>query len=160
MTVPLQIWVSVGWRPVHCSAETAIWLGYDQSVQTRHGSITPADFHGELDSVISGLNMFYETVLCADWMTTNVSPTNLLHRLGGCSVVLWALTSNCLHKHVCSYGAYGRAHSSSFNLHIVPALKNTDDIVDSHRCSFLKFLVIFQMYLDDLYVRFYGHWCK
>ena len=32
--------------------------------------------------------------LCADWMTTNVSSTNLLHRLGGCGAVLRACTSN------------------------------------------------------------------
>ena len=38
-------------------------LGYNQSVQKRYGSITSAVFHGELKSIINGVDMFYETVL-------------------------------------------------------------------------------------------------
>ena len=63
MTVPVQIKVSVGGLSSHCSAETAIWLGYNQSFQERHGSIYLAVFHSELNSMINGIDVFYEAVL-------------------------------------------------------------------------------------------------
>ena len=63
VAVPLQLQISVGWLSIHCSAEATIWLRYDQSIQKRHGPITLTFFHGELDSIINGVDVLYEPIL-------------------------------------------------------------------------------------------------
>ena len=63
MTVPLEMKVSVGGFSIHCSAETAIWLGYNQSVQKGNGSICPGVFHSELNTLVNGIDAFCKAVL-------------------------------------------------------------------------------------------------
>ena len=123
VTVPLQIKVSVGGLSIHCSAETAIWSVYNQSVQERHGSICLAVFHCELNSMITGINLFSDTVLMCrlddhKYVINKSSP-----QTRGMWCCFESFDLKYFHIHICHYKAYRWTHSSSFNLLIVPALK-------------------------------------
>ena len=113
VAVPLQIQVSVGWFSVHCSADTTIRLVHDQSVQKRHGSITPAIFHSELNSIINGVDMLYETVLVCRLDDHECVMYIFFHRLGGYGAVLRTCASNAS---IYKFATIGLTHSSCFNL--------------------------------------------
>ena len=93
-------------------------------------------------------------------MTTKVSSTYLFKTLAGCSAVCIALTSKVLHVEVGHFEVDGWPHDCSLQLFKEPALKwkicglktklQQADMLCSHGCSMIKFLILFHFSSYDV----------
>ena len=104
---------------------------------------------------------------CVFWMMVKVSSTNLFQSVGGwCCGQGFGFKVFC--EQICHYRAYGRPHSSSFDLFMhlslegkiggsKAKLKWTGDLFHCHSCSLVQIFVFLQVLLYDGYCWFYRH---